>query len=50
VIISPVTTYLVEPGWQLEIADHGAAWFTRLGVVAAPVVSLASKTRTVATV
>ncbi|MBL6749852.1 MAG: hydantoinase/oxoprolinase family protein [Nevskia sp.] len=32
VIISPVTTYLVEPGWQLEIGEHGAAWFTRLGV------------------
>ena len=29
VIISPVTTYLVEPGWVLEIGEHGAAWFTR---------------------
>lgn len=29
VVISPVTTYLVEPGWQLEVGDHGAAWFTR---------------------
>jgi N-methylhydantoinase A len=50
VIISPVTTYLVEPGWQLEIADHGAAWFTRLGVVGAPITSSASKARSVATV
>jgi N-methylhydantoinase A len=50
VIISPVTTYLVEPGWQLEIADHGAAWFTRLGVVAGPVASSANKARTLATV
>jgi N-methylhydantoinase A len=31
VIISPVTTYLVEPGWQLEVGEHGAAWFTRRG-------------------
>jgi N-methylhydantoinase A len=32
VVVSPVTTYLVEPGWQLEIGEHGAAWFTRMGV------------------
>ncbi len=32
VVISPVTTYLVEPGWRLEIGEHGAAWFTRIGV------------------
>jgi N-methylhydantoinase A len=32
VVISPVTTYLVEPGWQLEIGEHGAAWFMRVGV------------------
>jgi N-methylhydantoinase A len=32
VVISPVTTYLVEPGWQLEVGEHGAAWFTRNGV------------------
>jgi N-methylhydantoinase A len=31
VVISPVTTYLVEPGWQLEIGEYGAAWFTRSG-------------------
>jgi N-methylhydantoinase A len=31
VVISPVTTYLVEPGWKLEIAEYGAAWFTRFG-------------------
>jgi N-methylhydantoinase A len=35
VIISPVTTYLVEPGWQLEVGEHGAAWFTRRGVAQA---------------
>lgn len=29
VVVSSVTTYLVEPGWSLEIAEHGAAWFTR---------------------
>jgi len=34
VVISPVTTYLVEPGWQLEIGQHGAAWFTRNGASA----------------
>ncbi len=32
VVVSPVTTYLVEPGWQLEIGEYGAAWFTRVGV------------------
>ena len=32
VVTSPVTTYLVEPGWQLEIGEYGAAWFTRTGV------------------
>ena len=31
VVISPVTTYLVEPGWTLEIGEHGAAWFKRVG-------------------
>jgi|SRR5579862_2765768 len=34
VVISPVTTYLVEPGWQLLIGEYGAAWFTRAGVIA----------------
>ncbi len=29
VIVSPTTTYLVEPGWTVEIGEHGAAWFTR---------------------
>ncbi|THD02004.1 hydantoinase, partial [Panacagrimonas perspica] len=29
VVISAVTTYLVEPGWKVEIGEHGAAWFTR---------------------
>jgi N-methylhydantoinase A len=33
VVISPVTTYLVEPGWQLEIGEHGAAWFARAGAL-----------------
>ncbi|WP_051749120.1 hydantoinase/oxoprolinase family protein [Nevskia soli] len=36
VVISPTTTYLVEPGWRLEIGEHGAAWFTRLGAELAP--------------
>ncbi|MBI2312619.1 MAG: hydantoinase/oxoprolinase family protein [Betaproteobacteria bacterium] len=31
VVESPTTTYLVEPGWRLEIGEYGAAWFTRLG-------------------
>lgn len=29
VVVSTTTTYLVEPGWTLEIGEHGAAWFTR---------------------
>ncbi len=29
VVVSPTTTYLVEPGWSVEIGEHGAAWFTR---------------------
>ncbi|HKY92879.1 MAG TPA: hydantoinase/oxoprolinase family protein [Nevskiaceae bacterium] len=29
IVTSPTTTYLVEPGWSLEIGEHGAAWFTR---------------------
>ncbi|TDU33280.1 N-methylhydantoinase A, partial [Panacagrimonas perspica] len=29
VIVSPTTTYLVEPSWTVEIGEHGAAWFTR---------------------
>jgi N-methylhydantoinase A len=29
VVVSAVTTYLVEPGWSMEIGEHGAAWFFR---------------------
>ena len=29
VVVSATTTYLVEPGWTVEIGEHGAAWFTR---------------------
>jgi N-methylhydantoinase A len=29
VVVSATTTYLVEPGWSVEIGEHGAAWFTR---------------------
>ncbi len=29
VVISPSTTYLVEPGWRLKIGRHGAALFER---------------------
>jgi N-methylhydantoinase A len=29
VVVSAVTTYLFEPGWTVEIGQHGAAWFTR---------------------
>jgi N-methylhydantoinase A len=29
VVVSDVTTYLVEPGWTVEIGQHGAAWFVR---------------------
>ncbi|MDB5986224.1 MAG: apc3 [Nevskia sp.] len=29
VVISPTTTYLVEPEWRLEIGENGAAWFLR---------------------
>ncbi len=31
VLTTPHTTYLVEPGWQLEVAAQGAVWFTRQG-------------------
>lgn len=31
VIVSATTTYLVEPGWRVEIGQHGAAWFQRVG-------------------
>ncbi|MFA7282785.1 MAG: hypothetical protein WC100_22080, partial [Sterolibacterium sp.] len=31
VIVSATTTYLVEPGWRVEIGEHGAAWFLRDG-------------------
>jgi N-methylhydantoinase A len=41
VVISPTTTYLVEPGWRLEMGEHGAAWFTRIG--AAPVAGRTAK-------
>lgn len=30
VVSSPSTTYLVEPGWQLEIGQYGAGWLRRL--------------------
>ena len=29
VVTTPHTTYLVEPGWQMEVAAQGAVWFTR---------------------
>lgn len=29
VVISPATTYLVEPGWRLVTGEQGAAWFLR---------------------
>jgi len=31
IIISATTTYLVEPGWRVEIGKHGSAWFRRVG-------------------
>jgi len=31
VIISPTTTYLIEPGWSMQLGEHGAAWFSRVG-------------------
>jgi N-methylhydantoinase A len=31
VIVSATTTYLVEPGWRIELGEHGAAWFLRVG-------------------
>jgi N-methylhydantoinase A len=36
VVSSPTTTYLVEPSWRLEIGEHGAAWFIRVGAEAMP--------------
>ncbi len=47
VVISPVTTYLVEPGWQMEIGEHGAAWLTRVGVKIDPVRSEAGSRQAV---
>lgn len=38
VVVSATTTYLVEPGWSLEVGEYGAAWFTRVGS-AAPALS-----------
>ena len=29
VVTTPHTTYLVEPGWHMEVAAQGAVWFTR---------------------
>ena len=29
VVVSPSTTFLVEPGWCLAMAEQGAAWFLR---------------------
>lgn len=29
IVITPATTYLVEPGWRYDAARHGAVWFTR---------------------
>ena len=29
VVSAATTTYLVEPGWRLEIGSHGAIWFLR---------------------
>ncbi len=29
VVTTPHTTYLVEPGWNMEVAAQGAVWFTR---------------------
>lgn len=30
VVTAPSTTYLVEPGWQLEIGNYGAGWLRRI--------------------
>lgn len=29
IMVSPSTTYLVEPGWRFEYSASGAGWFTR---------------------
>ena len=29
VVTTPHTTYLVEPGWHMEVAAQGAVWFMR---------------------
>ncbi|CCH78284.1 5-oxoprolinase (ATP-hydrolyzing) [Nostocoides japonicum T1-X7] len=29
VVTVPTTTYLVQPGWRLEVGGHGAIWFLR---------------------
>jgi N-methylhydantoinase A len=45
VVISPTTTYLIEPGWHMEIGEHGAAWFTRVGVEAVSATRKTIKTK-----
>lgn len=30
IVVTPATTYLVEPGWQYRAAGQGAVWFTQL--------------------
>ncbi|MGQ0620837.1 MAG: hydantoinase/oxoprolinase family protein [Panacagrimonas sp.] len=34
VIVSATTTYLVEPGWKVEMGEYGAAWFLRVNAAA----------------
>ena len=31
-VTTEATTYLVEPGWNFHSSNHGAVWFTRLGL------------------
>jgi len=30
IVVTPATTYLVEPGWQFRAAGQGAVWFNQL--------------------
>ncbi|MDN5937387.1 MAG: hydantoinase/oxoprolinase family protein [Salinisphaera sp.] len=35
IIVSPATTYLVEPGWRVLVGEQGSVWYERAEVAAA---------------
>ena len=32
VVVTPTTTFLVEPGWRLETGAHGEIWYLKNAV------------------